>query len=369
MSEIKLPKIHVNAEFQRLWWTNVRWGLIAGVVLVFALFAFAKEEYREWWSHFREIGSMTLVLSALAGYVLLERSLKQDVSANAFDQLRMSSLSAWQMAWSRILIAPLLAWVGFVLGWGAMLLSEKLADGTTWNDVMYLLALPFAAWGVACGVLANALPVRENKRRWNGSVVQLILLMIVGMVWLQYWSHVLRDIELNDVKDSLAHINSFRFHFVSTMEDHMPSSMILFALMASVFVWARMANVLHLKRVDKIYVKLAVCAPVLAWWSLGNVQIFAATATLIYGGLTLLSLATQGVELNRFRLPVWVWTAPLGLAAAIMLQTFEVVLIWGQIVGLAVLVGISTRLRLGVNSVTVALAAYLLGHALWEVLF
>lgn len=368
MSEIKLPKIHVNAEFQRLWWTNVRWGLIVGVVLVFALFAFAKPEFLDWGRHFSAMGGTTMMLSALAGYILLERSLKQDMSANAFDQLRMSSLSAWQMAWSRMIVAPMMAWVAFGLGWTATLVGEKISNSTTWSEAIFLLALPFFGWGVACLVLANALPMQHNKQRWNGSVVQMILLYISGTIWLMYGSKAIREIKINDAENGV--LDSLSFHiFHEFTEINMAVSFVIFAAMASVFVWARMANVLHLKRVDKIYVKLAVCTPVLAWWSLGNVQIFAATATLIYGGLTLLSLATQGVELNRFRLPVWVWTAPLGLAAAIMLQTFEVVLIWGQIVGLAVLVGISTRLRLGVNSVTVALAAYLLGHALWEVLF
>ena len=45
------------------------------------------------------------------------KEFKQDISSNAFDQLRMSSLSAWQMAYSRVLAAPILAWVGFAIGW------------------------------------------------------------------------------------------------------------------------------------------------------------------------------------------------------------------------------------------------------------
>ncbi|ULJ63540.1 hypothetical protein MIS46_05730 [Wielerella bovis] len=348
MSEIKLPKIHVNAEFQRLWWTNVRWGLIVGVVLVFALFAFAKPEYRDWGRHFSAMGGTTMMLSALAGYILLERSLKQDVSANAFDQLRMSSLSVWQMAWSRIIVAPMMAWVVFVLGLLAMLLGKKLEDGTTWTAVAILLTLPFLAWGVACLVLANALPVRQNKQRWNGSLVQVVLLYIIGARWMDYWGNALRDIKSNQMTGT-----------------HIAIMFVIFAAMASVFVWARMANVLHLKNVAKIYAVLAVCAPVLVWWSLGNMQTAAAAATLIYGGLTLASVAMQGMEINRFRLPVWVLTAPLGILTAIMLQSFDVVMIWWQIAAFMVIVRVCTYLHLGVNSVTVALATYLLVLLLW----
>jgi len=41
---IKTPKIWVNAEFQRLLWLNLSWGMIAGVAIIYALFAFAKGE-------------------------------------------------------------------------------------------------------------------------------------------------------------------------------------------------------------------------------------------------------------------------------------------------------------------------------------
>ena len=41
---IKPPKIWVNTEFQRLLWLNLSWGMIAGVAIIYALFAFAKGE-------------------------------------------------------------------------------------------------------------------------------------------------------------------------------------------------------------------------------------------------------------------------------------------------------------------------------------
>jgi len=73
---IKTPKIWVNAEFQRLLWLNLSWGMIAGVAIIYALFAFAKGEYRDWHNHLANIGGIGLMLSAIAGFVLVERSLK-----------------------------------------------------------------------------------------------------------------------------------------------------------------------------------------------------------------------------------------------------------------------------------------------------
>ena len=55
--------------------------------------------------------------AAISAYVLIERSLKQDIASNTFDQLRMSALSPWQMAYSRILVAPIMSWIAFAIGW------------------------------------------------------------------------------------------------------------------------------------------------------------------------------------------------------------------------------------------------------------
>ena len=40
---IKTPKIWVNAEFQRLLWLNLSWGMIAGVAIIYALFLPARQ--------------------------------------------------------------------------------------------------------------------------------------------------------------------------------------------------------------------------------------------------------------------------------------------------------------------------------------
>ena len=70
---IKTPKIWVNAEFQRLLWLNLSWGMIAGVAIIYTLFAFAKYEYRAWHDHLASIGGIGLMLSAVPGFVVVER--------------------------------------------------------------------------------------------------------------------------------------------------------------------------------------------------------------------------------------------------------------------------------------------------------
>ena len=94
MNSVKIPKIRINAECQRLLWLNLNIGLIAGALLINALFYAAVEDQR----NYRFVATIGIIVSALIGSVLLERSMRQDFRNNLFDQLRMSSLSPWQMA-------------------------------------------------------------------------------------------------------------------------------------------------------------------------------------------------------------------------------------------------------------------------------
>lgn len=357
MSEIKLPKIHVNAEFQRLWWTNVHWGLLMGVVLVFGLFLITKNEYKSWHNHLIEIGMMGMSVSFFAGYIFLERSLKNDITANAFDQLRMSSLSVWQMVWSRIVVAPLVAWVLFVISWLSTCYGWKILsydDPVFYNNTIFVFYLPLVAWAVACVLLANALPTGRDNRRWHGSVVQLIALYILGMMW---------GISLLEELDT-AGVTKTEVVQVDAVD--MLVSLALAAVMASVYVWARMASVLHLKRVDWIYGGLAVLSPVLCYWGFVAKDSALAVMVIMYSGFGFLSLATQGTQVSRSRVPVWVWVVPLGLLCTFLLQIDGVWLVWLHMLIFATIIWLITQMRWGVNAITVGFVVYFLGHLFWN---
>lgn len=161
--------------------------MIAGVAIIYALFAFAKYEYRAWHDHLASIGGIGLMLSAVAGFVLVERSLKNDIAANAFDQLRMSALSPWQMTYSRIIAAPTVAWAGFVIGWlmvGYGVFLDNHRSTTATDAVCLLLMMPFCAWAFACVVVANALQFGRSNRQYSGTVIQLILAFVVWSVFM-----------------------------------------------------------------------------------------------------------------------------------------------------------------------------------------
>ena len=359
MSQLKLPKIHINAEFQRLYWTNVRMGLIAGAILLFGLFVLAKDEHTSWHHHLQKIGTSGLFISLIAGYLLLERSLKQDISRNVFDQLRMSSLSAWQMAWSRIVVAPLVAWTGMILSWIALLVADYVSglDYLIYNYAE-LLTLPFLAWSIACFILANTLSMlsRNQNQQWIGTLVQLILLSIVLFIW---------GTDLYKQLDTITLPTSYYAQYFP-LKNALLTSLVL-TLFASVFAWARMANVLHLRRVDKMYIVLAVFAPILHIPSFINLPIALANTTLIYGVISLVSLATQGVIIHRANLPVWLFTAPLGILATLFLFG-NISIVWLEPFVFGLILTVIQQMRLGLNSITLGLVVYLLGYLLYQLI-
>ena len=122
-SSVRIPKIFVNAEFQRLLWLNLNWGLVASVILVFGLFIAMRTDSVRLADYLAGLGSFGLLFAILACMILISRSLKRDISSNMFDQLRMSSLSPWQTAYSRLIAAPVLGWV--VFAWLAAMVWQR----------------------------------------------------------------------------------------------------------------------------------------------------------------------------------------------------------------------------------------------------
>ena len=291
---IKTPKIWVNAEFQRLLWLNLSWGMIAGVAIIYALFAFAKGEYRDWYYHLLAVGAMGLVFSAITGFALIERSLKNDIAANAFDQLRMSSLSPWQMAYSRIIAAPTVAWTGFFIGWffiGCAYFFGNNRGTTPAESVCFLLTMPFAAWTFACAVLANALQFGRGNRQYSGTVIQLILAFVVWSVFMSDSVDALRAVFPYDLESQQYTNPYYSIDDVSTPFALLISSVIT-ALLASLAVRAIMAWKLHLQSPRFTLLLLAVASSVVYFWAADkNVLLFLLAQH--YALLGFLSLVTQ----------------------------------------------------------------------------
>ena len=372
---IKTPKIWVNAEFQRLLWLNLSWGMIAGVAIIYALFAFAKGEYRDWYYHLLAVGAMGLVFSAITGFALIERSLKNDIAANAFDQLRMSSLSPWQMAYSRIIAAPTVAWTGFFIGWffiGCAYFFGNNRGTTPAESVCFLLTMPFAAWTFACAVLANALQFGHGNRQYSGTVIQLILAFVVWSVFMSDSVDAMRAVFPYDLERQQYTNPYYSIDDVSTPFALLISSVIT-ALLASLAVRAIMAWKLHLQSPRFTLLLLAVASSVVYFWAADkNVLLFLLAQH--YALLGFVSLVTQdnrhfGKWTSWRELPVWLVALPLAMLASALLGGGALLAPFMQILlfaAIALLCGNILSLRY--NAVTLALSVFLLLRGLWAML-
>ena len=132
---IKVPKIRINAEHQRLLWLNFSPALIFGVMTLYAFFIFwgynsdsFKADSSQFFNYLFVVGNITYLISNFALIILLKRSISNDIKSYVWDQLRMSSLSAWQMTWTRLLTAPILAWISILIS--TTLISISLIYGS-----------------------------------------------------------------------------------------------------------------------------------------------------------------------------------------------------------------------------------------------
>ncbi len=373
---IKSPKIWVNAEFQRLLWLNLSWGMIAGVAIIYTLFAFAKDDYRAWHNHLANIGGIGLMLSAIAGFVLVERSLKNDIAANAFDQLRMSSLSPWQMVYSRIIAAPTVAWTGFFIGWffiGCAYFFGNNRGTTPAESVCFLLTMPFAAWTFACAVLANALQFGRGNRQYSGAVIQLILAFVVWSVFMSDSVDALRAVFPYDLESQQYTNPYYSIDDVSTPFTLLISSVIT-ALLASIAVRAIMAWKLHLQSPRFTLLLLAMVSPIVYFWAMADKEALLFLLAQHYALLGFLSLVTQdnrhfGKWKSWRELPVWLVAFPLAMLASALLGGGALLAPFMQILLFAAIALLcSNILSLRYNAVTLALSVFLLLRGLWAML-
>ena len=376
MNRIKPPKIMVNAEFQRLLWLNLNWGMVAGIFILYGLFAITKREGSEWSDHLIMVSGFGLALSALAGYILIERSFKQDISSNTFDQLRMSSLSPWQMAYSRVLAAPILAWVGFVIGWLILSLGVLLDHAETFQLLESFATLPFTAWTVACLIVVNALQFGRGPRQYTGSILQLILLYIVCMVFFADFSSAVSEAFYSEENGSEFHSALMNYDITN-----MPLELLISSGMGAVFsaiaVYAAMAWKLYLQSPRRVFLILTVLSPILYWWALADKNVFWWMASVNYSSLALVSLVVQDLRLqslsNKIRwydIPAWWVLLPLAIISSFMLAGSVLLIPFIQIGCLVCILLMFCNIETTrFNSITLGLSVFLLARLLWEFVF
>ena len=368
---IRIPPVLINAEFQRLLWLNLSWGAIGGILLVYVLFVVVADSGLSG-GYVSAIGwNGILVSQALAAH-LLHRSLKRDIESNTFDQLRMSSLSVRQMTVSRLTAAPINGWVCFAAGWllwFAQVFSSE-TDGTI-RTFLYtiLFSLPLLMWAMLCLVLLNSLQFGRSSRQWNGSGIQVVLMVIVSLMFT-----VSMAAAIGPAADKLAP----KFDNLT-----LPLSALLLAVFCSVAVHAGMAQRLHLRNVKPVVLALCLCSPVLLFWAFVSVRQGAWVVSLCYGCAALGSLVGQDSSRQVFErafdhlsegrpakalasLPAWPVMLVLGLATA-ALHSAAAMASYIQIGIVMLIVLFCSNRKWRYNSITIALTAYLLLRMLWGI--
>ncbi|EGQ74966.1 MULTISPECIES: hypothetical protein [Neisseria] len=370
-NKLNIPKIRVNAEFQRLMWLNMSWGMITGIIILYSLFIFAKANSEDLVEYIAGVGTFGAFISSIALYLQIERSLRQDVSSNAFDQLRMSSLSPWQMAWARIVVAPLTGWVIFLIGWILLGLTMSHFNHED-NDVFIMwLTMPLYSWALACMILVNALQFKRGNDQWEGSLLQILLLFVVMVMFLTGMLSAAEDL-------------SYLGGGVSNTASPIIAS-IISVVLCSVAARAAMAERLHLRSSRLTFIVLGLLTPLAAISFVSNYQQALYICAVAYGGMSILSLITQKQttfssigEFVRTRnrkpkwaiasLPAWMILLPLGLICAVLLSADMVWVYIGQFFLLILLVFSINQMKWRYNNITITLLIYLLLRGLWFVI-
>ena len=386
-SSVRIPKIFVNAEFQRLLWLNLNWGLVASVILVFGLFIAMRTDSVRLVDYLVGLSGFGLSFAALACLILISRSLKRDISSNMFDQLRMSSLSPWQMAYSRLIAAPVLGWVVFACSWLCLIAAYMI--GAPKNDLtMIMLAmLPLSVWTLLCLFLTNRLQFKRGLQQWSGNGTQIVLLIINAAIMQPHLLGAFNDIR--EKFDSADFTNSF-VNFMMTPSSVVEAafSSIWPAILMSIAVNAAMAQRLHLRPSKHIFLLCSLLLPftyasqMLAMpWPLTCLQLafsYASTAALsilcqdnrpstFQTGLQALS---QGDFRRAFNhLPSWIFLLPLALVFSSLLSTILAITLLVNLLVLWCVVTVCCSKQLRFNSITIALCANALLHILYYIAF
>ena len=370
-NKLNIPKIRVNAEFQRLMWLNMSWGMIAGIIILYSLFIFAKANSEDLVEYIAGVGTFGAFISNIALYLQIERSLRQDVSSNAFDQLRMSSLSPWQMAWARIVVAPLTGWVIFLVGWILIGLTMSHFNHEDSDAFIMWLTMPLYSWALACMILVNALQFKRGNDQWEGSLLQLLLLFVVMVMFLTGMLSAAEDL-------------SYLSEGVSNTASPIIAS-IISVVLCSVAARAAMAERLHLRSSRLTFIVLGLLTPLASISLVSNYQQALYNCAVAYGGISILSLITQKQtsfssvgEFVRARnrkskwaiasLPAWMILFPLGLVCAALVSADMVWIYIGQFFLLILLVFSINQMKWRYNNITIALLIYLLLRGLWFVI-
>lgn len=273
MNQPKIPKIYFNAEFQRLIWLNFSIPLFCVIIFCYAFFGYNAVEYHDGYrfEKLQEIAVVGFWFSNIAMAIMLQRSFKQDIQSQFWDQLRMSTLTSWQLSWTRLWITPVLAWLSILICMLLMYLGTILYVPTEYNYsmlpndyeshiIIFVLMMPMFTICCASLFIINELQFKRSQYEWNGSYFQLGLLAIVGGLFL---GSTVDRFRYNSHLEILPFLNGYSDLNVNTNMWHLFSYAILATVIALFFLNKSMSYKLHLKSTHIYWLIIAFILPYL----------------------------------------------------------------------------------------------------------
>jgi hypothetical protein len=176
-----------NPEFQRQLWLNWRpsqlgWSLLLTALLMATPLALVQPGDRLHTLLITGLLGMWIAAAGL-GSVLAGRGLNEEARQHTWDWQRLSALTPWQMAWGKLLGAPLPAWL-YMLWCALAVLAASAAHpgGLAWGVHAVLQAM---LWGLALqawsmhSVLLGWGPQEQPARRIRFVLVPLLFVMVL----------------------------------------------------------------------------------------------------------------------------------------------------------------------------------------------
>lgn len=292
---LNVPTIRINPEHQRLIWLHFSPALLVGILMLYLLFSFAivdpEIESSVFFTQISLVGNIGFGLSLTVLMLLLRNSIVNDLKSQYWDQLRMSSLSAWQMTWTRLFTAPILAWISLIIGASLAALGTYFSSPESADISLFIHWLMYfcAGFGIATLTLINYLQFNRSQKEWQGSLLQCLLLYVVLSI---YTANMLSPLSNGGDDDPTLDFSALTANSL----DPLLGFMLILCVFFGIGAWRSMSYKLHLKSSQHYWLFATLLLPIILWlyqsiWTVQNNLLF--YMAYIYGCASLVSLSTQ----------------------------------------------------------------------------
>lgn len=190
-----------NPEFTRNIWLQCSWPRLLAAAAVIGILYFAATYFGSVGSEAFSTGGRWLFdfIIGLWGTRRAADSLAEEVGGNTWETQRMSGLSAWQMAWGKLLGGTAYPWFCALLCL-ALIDITSLQHGTSWQEIRY-----FNADRIVGGLMAHAVSLSvallllrkaQLRRRLMVTFAQVCGLLVYANSWFSDVSSMINGIDL-----------------------------------------------------------------------------------------------------------------------------------------------------------------------------